>query len=55
MAAANSTPKFDSTKVEIKPNCYPLAERGNIVEEYHGIKVCFKINLQTCKLNTSLY
>jgi hypothetical protein len=40
MGAANS---FCSKKAKIKPKCYPLAERGNIVEEYHGIKVCFMI------------
>lgn len=31
--------QFDPKNIEIHPRCYPLAERGDTVENYHGVQV----------------
>ena len=42
MAAENAAvEQFNPENVEINPRCYPLAERADIVENYHGVQVSF--------------
>ena len=40
MAAQNAVQQqFNPENVEINPCCYPLAERADIVDNYHGVQV----------------
>ena len=43
MEAKNNLRQVDPLKVEIDPLCYPLANRRDLMEDFHGIEVMYFI------------
>jgi len=39
--SSSKFPQMSSSSIDINPKCYPLVERGNVVDDYHGKKVFF--------------
>ncbi|CAK5050355.1 unnamed protein product [Meloidogyne enterolobii] len=37
--SSSKFPQMSSSSIDINPKCYPLVERGNVVDDYHGKKI----------------
>uniref|UniRef100_A0A915MFC9 Prolyl endopeptidase n=1 Tax=Meloidogyne javanica TaxID=6303 RepID=A0A915MFC9_MELJA len=37
--SSSKSPQMSSSSIDINPKCYPLVERGNVVDDYHGKKI----------------
>jgi len=44
--SSSKFPQMSSSSIDINPKCYPIVERGNVVDDYHGKKVFLKIFLK---------